>query len=231
MKAFLCMVVGVLILAGCGGAPALTPMAAATQTPTEIELATLAAPAPTATPAPTQAPPVAMTAQPAPEIQPTAGVVTVTSGTVPPLQSNLPGLLNKPLEEPSEWQQLSELMDGLPVFAWRCENESLKAFYRPAKQVTDLVPLLNDKPAFEQAVENLKAQGFQVVVSRPLVFGQALADLPFDQLADCRVQAALGLFGPAPASLPQEVGLTMAGRGGQVDGQPAYERLWLLVWK
>ncbi|MBN1887892.1 MAG: hypothetical protein JW850_07865 [Thermoflexales bacterium] len=230
-----------LLLAACGGGnPQVAPATTAAQPLTEVEAATAAASAPTVTPEPPKAPeptlpPMETVAAPvsgSPAITPTAKVVTTTTGGVPALQSDLPGVLwGKTLEAPSKWEERQDAMIGHVILAWRCDNQGLKPRVAPATEITDLISKLDDKAAFDKAVADLQAQGFEVRVSKPLVYTDEYGSLPIDQTTDCKALKALDLWGTSPTSLPARVGASSARRAGTVDGKPAYERVWIALWK
>lgn len=173
-----------------------------------------------------------MTAQPAPDNPPTIAPLVITQEPVEALTGDVPGILNKPLENPSEWAEVFDLMASFPVLAWKCENPDLAPMVNATPELQALVAVLNEgHSALDAAVKDLEADGHTVRVSKSLVFTGDFANLPIAQTTDCEVQEALGLFGSAPESLPDEMGLIAMERTGTVDGQPAFERIWVVAWK
>jgi hypothetical protein len=125
-----------------------------------------------------------------------------------------------------------DLMASFPVLAWKCENPDLAPMVNAAPELQALVAALNEsRPTFDMAAKDLEAGGHTMRVSKSLVFTNDFATLPIAQTTDCEVQKALALFGPAPESLPGEVGLIAIERSGAVDGQSAFERIWVVAWK
>src|SRR3972149_2228672 len=168
-----------------------------------------------------------MTAQPAPDNPPTLAPLTITREPMDALTGDVPGILGKPLEDPSKWTEAFDLMASFPVLAWKCDNPSLTPMANTSPELQTLIPALNDsRPAFDLAVKNLEASGYSVRVSKPLVFTDDFANLPIAQTTDCKIQDTLSLFGPAPESLPAEVAMMSIERSGRVDGQAAHERGW-----
>lgn len=173
-----------------------------------------------------------ITAQPAPLDAPPIPPLTITQEPAEALAGDVPGILGKPLENPTAWAETIDLMMGFPVMAWKCDNASLTPLANVTPEVQALVETLNEsRAAFDEAVSDLEAEGYTVRTSKPLVFTGAFSDLPIGQTTDCKVLQALDLFEEAPENLPTEIGLVAAERTGTVDGEPAFERIWIVAWK
>jgi hypothetical protein len=173
-----------------------------------------------------------MTAQPAPDNPPTVEPLVITQEPAESLSGDVPGILNKPLENPSEWIAAFDLMASFPVLAWKCENPDLAPMANATPELQALVAALNEsRPAFDAAAKDLEDGGHTMRVSKSLVFTDDFANLPIAQTTDCKVQEALALFGSAPKSLPGEVGVIAIERSGTVEGKAAFERIWVVAWK
>lgn len=173
-----------------------------------------------------------MTAQPAPDNPPAVEPLVITQEPLEALAGDVPGILNKPLENPSEWAEVFDLMASFPVLAWKCENPDLAPMVNATPEIQALVVAMNEsRSAFDAAVKDLEAGGLTVRVSKALVFADEFASLPIAQTTDCKVQETLDLFGSPPESLPNEAGLISMERTGSVAGRPGFERIWVVAWK